>query len=180
MSSAATTLPPLIRRAPRTNLRLVKEPSTSTSTLPDDGSSTEVASVAAGPVVTKRELVSHAINSVAAISVADGELDVETAMAALLLIHHLVVDNSATPQISPGAEGGVMVEWRVKGRSLNIQVLSEADIYAWAEDQDGTERFQYELTSKWTPSDEPILAMNNFLAALSKDVSDRVTIKRLP
>lgn len=137
--------------------------------------------VTGGPVVvTKQELFHHALNAVAELRAfsADTEISLETATAALFLVRHLLDDDSATPQVSASIEGGIMVEWRVKGRSLNVQVLSDADIYVWAEDENDVELFQYELTSKWSSADEPVLAMRTFLTTLSQDVSNRVPIKR--
>lgn len=129
-------------------------------------------------VPTRENLAEHTLLSLAAVLSADLEtVALETIETAYTLVNHLLDDGSATPQVSPASDGGVSVQWVVKQRLLSVQVHSEGEILVWAEDSDGTELFEYELTGKWLPTDDPVRTVKQFLDELSKDVLNRVEIK---
>lgn len=129
------------------------------------------------PAVTRDQLLAHFVSSLAQAAVGeDVRLTFSLARAATELVDALLVDDGPTPQVSPGPDGGIAVEWLVNRSFLTLHIVSASDIRLWADDAMGEELFDFELNTNWKPNDEAILAARAFLERLRGDMKSRVRL----
>ncbi|WP_300641835.1 hypothetical protein [Nocardioides sp.] len=132
------------------------------------------------PTVTRDQLLAHFVSSLAqAVVGEDVRLTFSLARAATELVDALLIDDGPTPQVSPGPEGGIAVEWLVNGSSLTLHIVSESDIRLWADSAAGEEIFDFELNANWKSNDESIRTARAFLKHLRGSIGNRVVLSSL-
>jgi len=136
-------------------------------------------SVVPTPGVQQRLLIEHVAATITDLVREGGQIGLpeEGFLSYLTLMNHLLDDGSPTPQVSLGPGDGIATEWLVDGASMTIFFRSEADIHVWAENSEGVELFDFELTSKWSPADPRVQVMQTFLEQLGHDVRIRVPLR---
>jgi hypothetical protein len=89
------------------------------------------------------------------------------------ILDRLVVDDSATPQITPLADGGVQVEWLVAGESLQVDASPAGDLVLFATDSGGAEIVEGEF-NYFQPDPILIDQARVFLEKISHHVENRI------
>jgi hypothetical protein len=100
-------------------------------------------------------------------------VDPEAALVLAQLIHSLIQDGSADPQVFPLTSGGISCEWLVHGNSVEVQVEPDLSWSLWVETAEGedliNETFKTPGQGRWV-----IEYARRFLAGISERVQMRV------
>lgn len=164
----------MVRLSP--SLTLHREGLVGDATQSSESSLTYNADATPPSVRSRRALIAYAHRQLRDLAERDGARDEYSYATVLRLIHALIQDGSATPQIGSNGAGGIFVEWLAGGLSLTLDYEDETEILIVASSVSEGVEFQSTVTAWWTADTEGIVAARAFLARLSAFVVHPISL----